>query len=231
MLRKVQSRLLGRGNTSNDALDQAGTGNSNLFEGGSSNPPNNPPVANSTPKSPDGIPMNILAFRTITTLLAKIQQEKPLIYSNNEDREGENKYTLWISNAFANLALTDHGTVALSTKICPDELQVIACTDHNDNNPLIDHLPPSKVASLWTMMFTVNPRRDDVASDNPHPTIVDTTIPSGVDPNDDGTLINYMDEEWWVDYHNLLSTCSHPDSYKKPPNLLEHLWMLNRLTW
>ncbi|KAF8809713.1 hypothetical protein BYT27DRAFT_7024111, partial [Phlegmacium glaucopus] len=64
------------------------------------------------------LPTNILAFRTITMLLAKIQQERPLIVSNaldNNTLDLNAKEELRISNAFANLAVTDTAIVALAT--------------------------------------------------------------------------------------------------------------------
>jgi hypothetical protein len=76
--------------------------NSDLFRGNSGIPLslnntlslNNPPVVNNTPK----LPTNILAFRTITTLLARIQQEKPPTFSNNYIIE-EEEDILQLSNA------------------------------------------------------------------------------------------------------------------------------------
>jgi hypothetical protein len=74
-----------------------------------------------------------------------------------------------------------------------DELQVIACTNYDDNQ-LIHRSSPSKLANIWNMMFSPNPRMDDddVVSGSPHPAIVDTKIPTGVDPNDNATLFSYI---------------------------------------
>lgn len=129
-------------------------------------------------------------------MLSKIQPEKPLIYSNNKSLDSDDEHILRISNAFANLANIHHNIVALATKVCEDELQVIASVNYDDNNQLIHHSPPSKVTNLWNMVFCSNPRKDDIFSDNPHPTIVDTAIPSGVDPDDNAMLIHYIEKEW-----------------------------------
>ena len=217
MLRKAKSMILRKGNTSNNTLDHADTGislsgrnssfplnnpHSNLSGSSSSipfnstrNPPNDPPVAKDAPHSSDD-PMNILAFRTITMLIANIQQEKPLIFFNNEAPTDGDSDVLQLANAFANLAITNHGTIALTTRICKDELQVIACTTHDDNNQLMHQSPPSKVSNIWNMLFSPNPRRDGLTSDKAYPTIVDTTVPSGVDPSDNVTLLRYIEAEW-----------------------------------
>src|SRR5271156_2419203 len=88
---------------------------------------------------PNDIPRNILAFRTITTILAHIQQERPFKFSlNNSKISGAQQRELKISNAFANLAITNYDVVAVTTVQSPDELNVIACS-HSDSN---DESPP-----------------------------------------------------------------------------------------
>ena len=107
--------------------------------------------ANDTCDSPCDIPQNILAFRTITTLLAKIQQERPIAYSNASDRRDispEKKQELKISNAFANLAVTNTDVVALVSKNLGDRLEVIACSNHDQSSDNDQPVNPQSLSKL-----------------------------------------------------------------------------------
>jgi hypothetical protein len=123
------------------------------------------PVAKNASSPPDGleIPKNILVFRTITTLLAKIQHEKPLEYSNEPESGLDNseKKELRTLTAFANVANTqaDIDVIAIAANLSMDKLEVIACANR-DNNELIDHplLLPSKISGILEFLFTSNPR-------------------------------------------------------------------------
>src|SRR5277367_3519496 len=86
---------------------------------------------------PNDIPRNILAFHTITTILARIQQEQPFKISlNNSKISGGQQRELKISNAFANLAVTNYDVVAVATVQSPDELNIVACSsDSSDESP------------------------------------------------------------------------------------------------
>jgi hypothetical protein len=153
----------------------------------------------------DGIPTNILAFRTITTLLAKIQHEKPLGYSDLDKRKLDSSETneLRISTAFAIVANTDIDVIAIASTLSMDKVEVIACTNR-DNDELIDRSVPSKISDIWNLLFSSNPRRDD---DNGHtgedqiPRIASIVAPPGVSLNDPDTktLESYIVNEWCVD--------------------------------
>jgi hypothetical protein len=194
IIRKVKSVLVLQS-------DQAGTSNSSIPPTGN-NTLNDNPVANNAPNSPHEIPKNILAFRTITTLLAKIQQENP-VFCNETERfpEGANidKETLEISTALANLAVTKDAIVAVATNLSTNNLQVVACTNSNADSREFDHSgKPSRdsIFSSWKLILSPNTRKDDPPSNTQHPTIVKTAIPSGVDPKDDETLLHYIKETW-----------------------------------
>jgi hypothetical protein len=79
--------------------------------------PNDTHPANTS--MPVNIPENILAFRTITTLLANIPCTTPSIPTDNlQDPTWQNKQTrqeLKICDAFAQLAVSQHDVVAVST--------------------------------------------------------------------------------------------------------------------
>jgi hypothetical protein len=75
------------------------------------------------------IPDNILAFRTITTLLEGIRQQ-PFNFSDNgrtcpSDSEQEE---LRVSTAFSRVAVPNHDDVAVVVKRTIEELEVVVCT-------------------------------------------------------------------------------------------------------
>jgi hypothetical protein len=199
IIRKAKSMVMR--NPGDDSDSDRLVGNSNLFGGNSSIPPSNTHNTpnDNTPNSPYELPKNILAFRTITTLLAKIQQENPPTYFNALDglAEDGDKETLRLSAAFANLAVTKDAIVAVATNLSGTNLQVVACTNSEDANDSeqLNH-PPSSRARIWKLLFTPNPRKDDPPLDIQHITIVNTKIPSDVDPKDDKTLLHYIKERW-----------------------------------
>ena len=174
-------------------------------------PRNNDPdsAANDTCNSLpyDILPRNILAFRTITTLLAKIQQDRPIAYSNAFDRHDlspENKQELKISNALANLANPDIDVVALVTKFSgfSDALDVVVCGGNLVGNRDNDQPPPSK-SSIWEILFARNPGNSklpmkELLPTNPvqGPTISAVEKPADVKSDDAKELIRYIDEDW-----------------------------------
>src|SRR5277367_4126706 len=115
---------------------------------------------------PNDIPRNILAFRTITTILARVQPERPFKISlkDSEILPAQQK-ELKISNALANLAVADYDVVAVATVQSPEELNIVACS-HSDSN---DQSPPSPSPNASSRYW--NPRndggRDDELKDLP----------------------------------------------------------------
>jgi hypothetical protein len=116
---------------------------------------------------PNDIPRDILAFRTITTILARIQQERPFKISltDSEILPAQQK-ELKISNALANLAVANHDVVAVATVQSPEELNVVACPRSDS----VDQSPPSPSPNAssrfwnlsdWKLIFSRNPRNDD----------------------------------------------------------------------
>jgi hypothetical protein len=193
IIRKVKSVLVLES-------DQAGKSNSSIPPTGN-NTLNNNPVANNAPNSPHEIPKNILAFRTITTLLAKIQQENPIFFNETRFSQGANidKEILELSTALANLAVTKDAIVAVATNLSANNLQVVACANSNADSREFDHSgKPSwdSIFSSWKLILSPNTRRNDPPSNIQHPTIVKTEIPSGVDAEDDVTLLHYIKETW-----------------------------------
>ena len=104
-------------------------------------------------------------------MLACIQQERPFKISlNNSKISGAQQRELKISNAFANLAVTNYDVVAVATVQSPDELNVLACS-HSDSNDESPPSPsPSGLSRYFNFLFTKNPRDDE---SNNCPVIVD----------------------------------------------------------
>lgn len=156
------------------------------------------------------IPANILAFRTITTILSQLPRTKPIEPIDNLDHlkmNREDRREIRIYDAFAHLAAGENDVAALTTnqKFADgtDELSVVTCTQANG---LVGETPlpistPGKIKDkidVWYLMLTRNFRRHDpgTSSGAPHPTIVPSS-----EPNDLGerTAFEYMvglEERW-----------------------------------
>lgn len=153
--------------------------------------------------SKDIIPRKILAFRTITSILAIIQQERPFKVSNElpTDMKPLDRQELKISNAVCNLAIADKDIIAVVTKPGDDSLAVIACAHLPRNeSSFISSQSPLKMAMarLWQLLITKNFRRDDPKSSTWEidPTIIDAKIPPGLDSDDDEALNEYLENRW-----------------------------------
>lgn len=134
----------------------------------------------------------IHAFRTITTILAHIQQERPFAVSNEKRLEEDRE--LKISNALATLAIADHDAVAVVTKRNPENLQVIACTQlSGDENPTVAPSEPSSFPGMLNLLFTKNFRKhDDPLSRDP--TIDDAMVLAGIEIEGYKKLEEYLDK-------------------------------------
>ena len=130
-------------------------------------------------RSNDDIPRNILAFRTITTMLASIQQGRPFKFSLNDSKlSAAQQQELKISNALANLAIADHEVVAVATAHA-EELSVIACSpsESNDKSPLSKPLLAPLSDSWLKFIISKNPRKDDKREDSTdYPLIYDAKV-------------------------------------------------------
>ena len=125
-------------------------------------------------QSPNDIPRNILAFRTITTMLGLIQQERPFKISDlkipaEHDRE------LKITSALANVAVAQHEIVAVATVHSAEELEVIACTQSSSDKPSPSQSAIVRQPPRWRFLFTKNPRRDEayILENCPRTVVVD----------------------------------------------------------
>jgi hypothetical protein len=216
---KISSKVIPRNTTSHNPCnddrqdDSEPTHNKNNASGHTGIPLNDPSPRNITldntiipshiSPSKDILPRNILAFRTITTLLALIQQERPFKVSDESVMEMDQleRQELKISSAFSNLAVTDNDIVAVVTKSSPETLAVIVCTrlsNHESSFISPQSIPKNPLSRIWHFLVTKNFRRDDSKSTwVTDPTIFDPEIPDGFKTDDDETLKSvYLDKRW-----------------------------------
>lgn len=141
----------------------------------------------------EGIPKNILAFRTITKLLSQIQQDRvfQVLQSGPKPLSKLQRQELKLSNAFSTVAVMDHEVIAAITKRTPDSLDVM-CAPINDAPPIT----PSP--SRWGFMATQNVRWNRLPSTNRsrEPTISDASVLADIDLDDDEKLKLHVSEHW-----------------------------------
>jgi len=162
----------------------------------------NSPPSVPLPTSTD-IPRNILAFRTITKILAKIQQEQSFQVSSNDrlSPQGSARQELLISNAFATISNMDNDVVAVVTKRTSGQiLEVVVCNSENfiNEEPLITPPPSTLVSRVWHLV-TKSHRWDDkkpaiVLPEDP--AICDARILAEMDLVEDEALERFVDEYW-----------------------------------
>ena len=158
-----------------------------------------PTSAMSIPSDGD-IPENILVFRTITTLLASLPRTAPFTPIDNlQDPQWKNKHTrqeLKISDAFAQLAISQHDVVAVSTVRGGPVLDLLTCANQGTTQTpakapsLLDQI--SKLAKKgWQFLVTRNDRPSDPAmfSSGKYPTVIAAQKPEDINGQ---TAYQYM---------------------------------------
>lgn len=153
----------------------------------SANGPSASPEAPPVPVAPT-IPNNILEFRTITTILSKIQQEMPFkLLGSIHDVPENHRHQLGIIDALSVVAVTDYQVIAAVSKgsIGDEPIQVtVSTSSFLQKARLTAKLQPSVLICianafeqaalyLWTIFVTQNPRK----SDNNKPKITTASIP------------------------------------------------------
>jgi hypothetical protein len=114
-----------------------------------------------TPPQTD-IPENILAFRTITTLLERIQQHKPFKLLQNEQEDPEQD--LKLATAFSTVAVIQHEIVAVVANRMPETLKVIVTSNTISPDQNQQVIPQSIFPDLSSFLFVKNFRKDDLKS-------------------------------------------------------------------
>jgi hypothetical protein len=89
-----------------------------------------------------------------------------------------------------------HEKLALTTNLSVDGLQVIVCINYDHNNQLIHQSSTSKFAKVLRMVFSRNYRSEGELSNYPNLAILDSKIPSVVEPNNSETLIHHIYHNW-----------------------------------
>jgi len=148
----------------------------------------------STVSMPDDIPENILVFRTMTMLLAHLPRMVPIAPTDNlQEPTWQTKQTrqeLKISDAFAQLAVSQHDVVAVST-FRGWGLDLVTSTDQDATETQAESTSVlDKIVKAWQFLITRNDRpADSATSSGEYPTV----IPSQEPPDLNGrTAYEYM---------------------------------------
>lgn len=173
-------------------------------------PSTNIPHTSSLPPPPARADLqSIHAFRTTTTLLAHLQQEKKAFEVIKPKEPVSDNLELTLSSAFSTVAVMRHEIVAVVTNRSSDTLELIACpqppekihspSDSPSNPP---SNPPSSVAEpsgwpkVWQFLVSQNPRTDDTASTSPKPRIETAQKLANLPLVDDEAVKEYVEEYW-----------------------------------
>jgi hypothetical protein len=159
-----------------------------------------------TVSQPNVVPKNILAFRLITKMLRGIPQTQPFVSVDNlrdNDWMSEDRQEVRISNAFAHLAIAEHGTAAIATNRHPSHstlegppnLSVIACTTTLPSVSEGSMKPaPSLISKMWDIMLARNARKGDPPC--LYPVIVTPVAPSEFDKLGLKDYMKNLEENW-----------------------------------
>lgn len=166
----------------------------------------------------DNIPENILAFRTITKLLNRIQQDRETKIVQTQ-LDPAQIVELRISDAFATVAVTDFEVVAVATnrRMHPDILQAAVAIQPSDSRFFVTHSPstsPSSECPIWTFVFNTRWSNEEPgASRVAQPTVYTLADFAAVDPiadtrmqqrasksglvlTEDDKIVEYAEQHW-----------------------------------
>lgn len=136
--------------------------------------------SDSDPSTDGGLPKNIKAFRTITMLLNQLQPK--IEKEARPEMTGPERKLANISDAFAQLAVTEHDVIAVATRFLVSGVEVVASTN-------------------WDMFLTKNFRHNDVEdnqNDNKLPTLMCPLPPNTVAMDDVKKYLAGLREAWCV---------------------------------
>lgn len=192
-LRKTISRV---------SLSAKGTPSKHTSHAASSND-NSPDTA---PPNDSHIPENILAFRTITTILSKIQQTTSFKYTTVKPSSKEERQELRVLNALATIMVMNHEVVAVVTNQSdvPGKLEVVICRNLiKDREKLTGIINPQpelqRFGEFWQIFANKNPRKSEdgpPALPRPKVTMVDPKVPSGLEGEGKEDLRNFVRNVW-----------------------------------
>jgi len=157
--------------------------------------PNDPDVT-STP-----IPENILAFRTITALLAQIPrttQLERIDYLEGGIKGSLSRHILRISDAFAHIAAGEHDIVAVTTNhtVLSTNLEVLAAVTGPSVPEKAPSTPTNGLARSFLFLWTANPPLTKLPSETPYPTIISPSSPHDLHQRTALDYISALEEIW-----------------------------------
>jgi hypothetical protein len=145
------------------------------------------------------IPEGILAFRTITTMLAVIQ-EGTTFSDSKTSPSAEQRQELNILNSLSTVIVRDAEVVAVIVKDgSAERLEVIACTHlTGPEGKLTSSQPNTTTISeyFWKFLVTANPRQDKVLSDTPAPINVPTISDPKAPDLEGNDIWKYIEKKW-----------------------------------
>lgn len=163
--------------------------------------------SSSTDVAASTVPENILAFRTITTMLSQLPRSKPIEAIDNLEGQisiPEYRREVRIYDAFAHLAASENDVAALTTNynLGDGKLSIVACTQANYH--VGETLPTSSPANLmakinvWYLMLTRNFRRKEPESSSGtcHPTIISSSEPKDLGGRNAFAYMKGLEKHW-----------------------------------
>ena len=171
------------------------------------------------------IPENILAFRTITTLLAQIPRTTPLETIDYLEGHIENKLDhqiLKISDAFAHIAAVNNVTAVMTNHVSHDsnsqDLTILATSSPvaAESQPTISTQPKGLLGQL-SFLWTQNPRHNNAKPVSETTIISSSSPPKIISPKEppdwcNQTAYQYLcalEEHWWMQRNNLIAIHAH----------------------
>lgn len=155
---------------------------------GKSGPPSRAPaVASSKPDESDAL----VTFRTITTMLSKVQQESVIPADGDRESNLENRKRLELRllNALSTVMVIENEVVAVvANHSHPSCVDILAC-------PQADRSTTEEPKGLWELLVNRNPRRDSCETQGDVPEIRTPVGPAGLSSGE-GALLTYIDECW-----------------------------------
>jgi hypothetical protein len=142
------------------------------------------------------IPRNILAFRTITTLLRFIQQDKLLEVTDPDTKTSDDDLRrLSILNALATVAITHQEIVAItSSNTKSSGLDIIASTTESE--------PPPQPSGIWdkfawpTFLLTHNSEHSAKEGNPGYPILKEVVMPNDLKDDSNVELLQYLDKQY-----------------------------------
>ena len=169
-------------------------------------------------------------FKTMTVMLANLSRTAALVPTDNlqlSQWSPQQRQVLKVSDALAQLLVSQHEVVAVSTNLFGPGLTMVACADQTETQTKAKSSPIS-LETIWNLVFTRNSRSTDPAQE--HPTIIAAEKPHDLGSQ---TAIEYM--ESLLVHWRVLVLCiqvlpqpTHVLCHRTQPSSSTHLWILSQ---